>query len=127
VVPESCDVGAFPDNFWLLLAKHTWWVSHSEQNVNIGSIKHAYKTDGRVCGDKKMSNHNSSRFHDKQWEIIAEIHEALDNQTAPNQEPSFAYWKFTRSEVRCRHNPCEEHPPEPIWAGDPSDTLKLDA
>ena len=127
VVPESCDDWAFPDNFWLLLAKHTWWVSHNEQNVNIGSIKHAFKTDRRVCGDKKMSDHNSSRFHKKQGEIIAEIHEALDNQTAPNQEPSFAYWKFTRSEVRCRHNPCEEHPPEPIWAGDPSDTLKLDA
>jgi hypothetical protein len=124
VVPESYDVGAFPDNFWLLLAEHTWWVLHNEQNVNIGSIKHAFGTDRRVDRKTKMSNYNSSRFHDRQGEFIAEIHEALDKQATPTQEPSFAYWKFTRSEVKCRHTPCEEHPPEPVRADDP---LKLDA
>ena len=54
------------------------------------------------------ADHSSSRFHKKQGEIISEIHEALDNQAASstlNQEQP-------KSEVRRRHNPSEEQPPE---------------
>jgi hypothetical protein len=54
------------------------------------------------------AGHSSSRFHKKQGEIISEIHEALDNQAASstlNQEQP-------KSEVRRRHNPSEEQPPE---------------
>jgi hypothetical protein len=71
-----------------------------------------------------MSNYKSSRFHDRQGEFIAEIHEALDKQATPAQEPKFEYWKFSRSELKCRHTLCERHPPEPVQAVDP---LKLDA
>jgi hypothetical protein len=116
VVRESCDVGVFPGNFRLLLAEPTWWESQHARNVNSSSIKHAFKTDRRVCGNKKMADHkvkppsannaghSSSRFHKKQGEIISEIHEALDNQAASstlNQEQP-------KSEVRRRHNPSEE-------------------
>jgi hypothetical protein len=118
-LPESCNVGAFSDNFWLLLAKHTWWVLHNKQNVNIGSIKHAFGTDRRVGRKSKMSKYNSSRFHNRQGEFIAEIHEALDKQAAPTQEPRFEYWT-----LKCCHTPCERHLPEPVQADDP---LELDA
>ena len=111
---KSCDIGAFPDNFWLLLVEPTWWGLHNERNVNIGSIKHVLEADRRVDRKTKMSNYKSSRFHDRQEEFIVEIHEALDKQAAPAQEPKFEYWSFSRSELKCRNTPCERHPPEPV-------------
>jgi hypothetical protein len=114
-VPDSHDIGALPDNFWLLLAKPTWWELHNKQHVNIGSIEHALGADRRVDKKTKMSNYKSSRFYDKQEEFVAEIHEALDRQDAPVQEPIFKYMSFSRSELKCRHTPCERHPPKPDW------------
>jgi hypothetical protein len=58
MVPECCDVEVFFGNFRLILAERTWWESQHARNVNIrkiSSIKHAFMTNRRDCGNKKMA------------------------------------------------------------------------
>ena len=40
-------------------------------------------------------------------------------QPTPAQATKFEYWTFSRSELKCRHTPCERHPPKPAQADIP--------
>ena len=98
VVPECCDVEGFSGNFRLLMAERTWWVSQHARNVNIRqiiSIRHAFMTDGRGSGNKKMAemkveppsaNSVATNFNSRDQSVESRLKSEMGRCQNPSEE-----------------------------------------